>query len=59
MWNVMVNENMHDARAWVEEDDGFPPISGWTRVYSSHETREDAEAVLPEAKEYARSKLLP
>lgn len=58
---IIVNENMHDADAWIEQHEGagLPTMaSGWERVYSLHDTREAAEAALPAAKEYAKGRLL-
>ncbi len=57
---IIVNENMHDADAWIEWDDGdgLPTVGPWERVYSCHQTREEADIALSEAKDYARGKLL-
>lgn len=53
---VVVNENMHDARAWISSSD--EGLSGWERVWSAHSTREAAEVALAEAKEHAQGRQL-
>jgi hypothetical protein len=59
-WCVIVNENMHDARAYILHvpDDAGPDVglSGWERIYSAHATREEAEAALADARDYARGR---
>ena len=58
-WNVIVNENMLDAGAWVVHDDEAFPLGGWERVWSTHTTRQEAEAALPAARDYADGRRLP
>ena len=58
-WYVIVNENMYDAGAWVVGDDEAFPLRGWERVWSAHATREEAEAALPAARDYADGRRLP
>jgi hypothetical protein len=55
---VVVNENMHDADCWVETHtgDGLPKVGPWERVFSAHDTLEEANAALVEVKEYVRGK---
>lgn len=63
LWYVIINENMLDAGAYVlpVAADSGPDIglSGWERVWSGHDTKEEAEAALVEAKAHARTFLVP
>jgi hypothetical protein len=56
---IIVNENMHDADAWIVPEDDAYPLLGWERVWGIYESREAAEVALLEAKEYARGRAYP
>ncbi len=51
MWYIIINENMHDAQVCVRDSD--EGLTSWERVWSSHESREEAEAELPAARDHA------
>ncbi len=60
MYVVIVNENMHDADAWIEkEDEAFPLSSGWERVWGHYPTLEDVQVALLEAKDFVHGRMKP